>query len=73
MADGAACMEMPETAVDVDHLAPKREYNVRPAWKVAPMQPEAIAEAVQQPAHSKFWLGILSPNARHMGASLRWR
>src|SRR5215472_3028894 len=49
-----AVMLMPETAMDEDDLATRREHNVRVARQVGAVQAIAIAERVQDSAHDKL-------------------
>lgn len=56
---------MPETALYQDDLAMPGKHDVRSAWQVFSVQPEPEAKAVQDRAHSEFWLRVFATYAAH--------
>ena len=60
---------MPEAAVDKNHLAAAREYQIGAAGQVAAVQTVTVAEPVQQATNDMLWLAMLCPYASHALAS----
>jgi hypothetical protein len=66
-------MLVPKTSMHEDNLPPSRENQVRRSRQGLLMKRVAVSEAVQESAHDKFWLGILSLDAAHDLAAACWR
>lgn len=60
-----AAVFVPEAAVDKDHLAMTRQYNIRRARQLSLVQAEPVSHAMNNPAHDDFGLRVLASNARH--------
>jgi hypothetical protein len=56
---------VPEAAVHEDDLAVPRQDQVGGSWKIAPMQPEPVAERVHRAAHRQLGLRVLLADAPH--------
>lgn len=54
-------------------FAVPREYYIWPAWKISPMEAEAIAHAVQQGPHHKFRFGVAASDTAHEPRALAGR
>jgi hypothetical protein len=48
-----------------DRFPSTRKNDVRPTWKVSALQPESIAEAMQEATNSQFRASIAVPHAFH--------
>lgn len=64
---------VPETAMNEDHLLPAWEADVRRPGQIAPVEPVAVAEGIQQTSHGHFRPGVLRPDPCHVGTSFRRR
>jgi hypothetical protein len=64
-------MAMPKAAMNQNGDSSTRQDNVGRARKIAPVKPESNAEAVQDSPDGNFGSGILLPDPRHHGASVR--
>ena len=62
---------MPETPVHEHRELVAWENKIGTAWKVCPVQPEAIAGLMQPPPHLQFGAGVLASDASHVPATLR--
>jgi len=65
----AAFMLVPEAAVNEDHGLPAGKHDVRGAGKVATVEPEAVAQSMEQPADTKLGLGVFLLNQPHDSTS----
>lgn len=50
---------MPKASMNKDNCTIRRQYNIRGSWQIASMQPEAIAERVQQLPNYDFRRSVL--------------
>jgi hypothetical protein len=57
---------MPEAAMNEDNDAVKREYEIRPAGKIATMQTEAQTPRMEASAKEHLRFRIPSANAAHI-------
>ena len=62
-------MQVPEASPHFHHGAATRKDEVRPAGKIATMQPLAVAHCVSQSSHLHFWVDVLRPDCRHHSAA----
>lgn len=63
-------MLMPETSVNKNYLFPSREDQIRLARKVFPVQPVAVAHAMDKFPDHHFRLHAFAADGLHVGAAL---
>jgi hypothetical protein len=66
-----AAMGVPETAVHVDHLAARWEYEIGRSGQTGHVQPIPESQCIDNAAHDHLRLGMLRPDRGHTGTSLR--
>jgi hypothetical protein len=64
-------MRMPEAAMDHNCYTPSGKRYIRSARHSLQLNPETIAELVEEGTHQPFGSGIGSSDPRHMRATLR--
>jgi hypothetical protein len=68
----APFMLMPETAMDEDDPTASREGDIRTSRSGLPLQPEPVAQPMQETAHEPFWFCIGAFYPCHDGATRLW-
>lgn len=63
-------MLMPKASVDKNGFAHLAEYQIRDTRQIPLMQPEPVAEAVNERANKHFRLRVRRFNSGHIGAAL---
>lgn len=63
---------MPEATVNEHDLLARWKYKVGGTRKPSSVQPEPIAQSVNQSSHKTFGLGICPPYACHVLLALLW-
>lgn len=58
-------MVVPKASMDEDDRLLAGQYDIGAAGKVAPMQPEAVAEAVKQPPYGQFRRCVAALDSPH--------
>jgi hypothetical protein len=61
---------MPKAAMHEYDLPKAGKRQIRGSGKIAPVEPEPVAEGMHQAADSHFGHGILTANAGHKGGTL---
>ena len=64
---------MPETAVYQNNFHMPGQNNIRASWQVFAVQPEPVAQAVQDAAHGLFRFRILAADAAHKSGPVFFR
>jgi hypothetical protein len=63
-------VRVPKASVNKDHLASRREYKVRAAWKARAMKPEPIAELMDELSHPQLGRSVFAFYLGHALAAL---
>lgn len=61
---------MPKAAMHKDCQSMSGKHHIRFSWQVSTMQPETVAETVQQASHRQFGLGVFAMDGSHDCRSL---
>lgn len=58
-------MTVPETSVDKDDFAPRREHDVWTSRQITALERVAVPKPMQRVPKQEFWLGVLLADLRH--------